>query len=174
MLSSIKENKNRGKYLMIDFLSNQTAYIDDVANMIYKEFVEKTSSKMTFLEVKKFFSNTKMDEFPITLIALEDGKCIGTVSIFENDLKTQDLYKPWLASLYTKPEFRGKGVGQILITETLKVVKDLGYKELYLRTENAAEYYKNRGWVFIGNALDAKNEKVDIFKFDLKQEIGER
>ncbi|WP_214483130.1 GNAT family N-acetyltransferase [Bacillus sp. SM2101] len=86
------------------------------------------------------------------------------MSIFENDLKTQNIYKPWLASLYTKPEYRGKGIGQIMIKTTLNVVRDLGYKELYLRTENASHYYRNGGWRYANTATNDKNEKVDIFK----------
>ena len=101
---------------------------------------------MSLEEVITHFSNTKEKAFPITLIALEDEVCLGTVSIFENDLKERGMYKPWLASLYTKPEYRGRGVGQQLVAKTLEVVKELGFKELYLKTEDASDYYRNRGW----------------------------
>ncbi|WP_438298393.1 GNAT family N-acetyltransferase [Sporosarcina sp. FA15] len=153
--------------MLIDLLSNRSDYVNDVSNMIYKEFVVNTGSKMTFEEVCIYFSNTNSERFPITLIAIEENECTGTISIFENDLKERELYKPWLASLYTKPEHRGKGVGQKLITETLKVVKKLGYKELYLRTENASDYYRDRGWSFVETITDDIGQKIDVFKFDL-------
>jgi predicted N-acetyltransferase YhbS len=156
-----------GKLLFIDLLSNQSAFLNDVSNMIYKEFVVNKGSKKTFDEVFRYFSNTHSKRFPITLIAIEGNECIGTVSIFENDLKNREMYKPWLASLYTKPEHRSKGVGQKLITETLKVVKELGYKELYLRTENASDYYRNRGWSIVETIPDDKGQKIDVFKLGL-------
>ncbi|WP_282173384.1 GNAT family N-acetyltransferase [Cytobacillus firmus] len=132
--------------------------------MIYKEFVVKTGRGMNFEDVVKHFSNTRDNTFPITLVALEYGECLGTVSIFENDLKIRDMYKPWLASLNTKPEFRSRGIGQELVAKTIDVVKELGFNELYLRTEDTSDYYRNRGWTYVETVSDDKYEKIDVFK----------
>ncbi|AOV07743.1 GNAT family N-acetyltransferase [Sporosarcina ureilytica] len=148
--------------MKIDFLLNHPGKVKEVSEMIYKEFVMKTGSNMDFEDVFKYFANTKDNEFPITLIALENGMCLGTVSIFENDLKVRQKYKPWLGSLYTKPEFRGKGIGQKLVEKTINVVKELGFNELYLRTEDASDYYRNRGWTYVESLSDDKYEKIDI------------
>lgn len=145
----------------IDFLSNQPEKINEVSEMIFKEFVVKTGSGMKFEDVVKHFSNTKDNTLPITLVALESGECLGTVSIFENDLKIKGMYKPWLASLYTKPEYRGRGVGEKLIAKTIDVVKELGFNELYLRTEDASDYYRKRGWTYLETVSD---EKIDVFQ----------
>ncbi|MGE6256925.1 GNAT family N-acetyltransferase [Heyndrickxia sporothermodurans] len=153
--------------MIIDFLAHHSNYVEDVSNMIYKEFVLNTNSSKTFDEVFTYFSNTNMNTFPITLIAIEGDECLGTISIFENDLKSREEYKPWLASLYTKPEHRNKGVGKQLIDGTLKVVKELGYKELFLRTETASDYYKNRGWHLVESVSDESGQNIDIFKYDL-------
>jgi len=150
--------------MKIDFLSNQPEKINEVSNMVFKEFVVKTGSDMNFEDVVKHFSNTKDNTFPITLVALENGECLGTVSIFENDLKIRDKYKPWLASLYTKPEYRGRSVGEKLIAKTIDVVKELGFNELYLRTEDASDYYRKRGWIYLETVSDEKYDKIDVFK----------
>lgn len=42
-------------------------------------------------------------------IAVSDNECLGTVSIFENDLQTQKDLTPWLASLYVSLDYRGRG-----------------------------------------------------------------
>lgn len=148
----------------IDFLLNHPEKIKEVSEMIYSEFVVKTVSLMTFEDVVKHFSNTKHNTFPITLVALENGVCLGTVSIYENDLKIRGKYKPWLASLYTKPEYRSTGVGEKLLAKAIDVVKELGYNEFYLRTEDSSEYYRNRGWTYVETVSDEKYEKIDIFK----------
>ncbi|SEP62614.1 Acetyltransferase (GNAT) family protein [Virgibacillus subterraneus] len=150
--------------MKIDFLLNHPDKIKEVAEMIYKEFVVKASNGMKFEDVVKHFSNTGDNTFPITLLALENGECLGTVSIFENDLKIRDMYKPWLASLYTKPDSRSRGIGQKLVAKTIDVVKELGFKELYLRTEDTSEYYRNRGWAYVETVSDDNHEKIDIFK----------
>ncbi|MCT2534728.1 GNAT family N-acetyltransferase [Aquibacillus koreensis] len=148
----------------IDFLSNHPDKIKEVSEMVFKEFVMDSASSMKLEEVVKHFSTTKDNAFPITLVALENGECLGTVSIFKNDLKIRDMYKPWLASLYTKPEYRGRGVGQKLVAKTIDVVKELGFKELYLRTEDASDYYRNSGWTYIETVSDDKYERIDVFK----------
>lgn len=148
----------------IDFLLNHPDKIKDVSEMIYKQFVEETGSGMKFEDVVKHFSNTRDNIFPITLVALEYGECLGAVSIVENDLKIRDMYKPWLASLYTKPAFRSRGIGQELVAKTINVVKELGFNELYLRTEDTSDYYRNRGWTYVETVSDDKYEKIDVFK----------
>ncbi|WP_331639694.1 GNAT family N-acetyltransferase [Cerasibacillus sp.] len=150
--------------MYIDYLLNHPNKIKEVAEMIYKEFVEKTGSNMTYEDVVKYFSNTKRHAFPITVIALENGECLGTVSIFENDLKIRETYKPWLASLYVKPVHRGKGVGQKLVDKTIDIVKELGFRMLYLRTEDASDYYRKRGWTYVETVSDDQHEQIDILK----------
>ncbi|TYS13501.1 GNAT family N-acetyltransferase [Rossellomorea vietnamensis] len=132
--------------------------------MIYKEFVVRTGSGMEYEDVVRHFSNTRDSTFPITLVAIENGECLGTVSIIENDLKVRDMYKPWLASLYMKPDSRSRGIGQKLVAITIGVVKELGFNELYLRTEDTSEYYRNRGWIYVETVSDDKYEKIDVFK----------
>ncbi|WP_374966825.1 hypothetical protein [Lysinibacillus sp. RS5] len=82
----------------IDLLVNYPEHIEDIAKLVYKEFVVPTSSKKTYEEVVDFFKETYANELPITFIANVDGQCVGTVSVFENDWKERPQYKPWLAS----------------------------------------------------------------------------
>ena len=149
----------------ITTLVEKTSYSKDVAHMIYEEFVVGTSSKMTFSDVETFFKHTQFDSFPITFIAIVDDICVGTVSIFENDYKERPHYTPWLASLYVKPEYREQKIGAQLMTYLLAHIKVLGISEIYLKTENASDYYTKRGWTLVESIHEPDEKTVEIFKF---------
>jgi len=49
---------------------------------------------------------------PTTLLALEGEELLGSVSlVFEDAPELQEHGSPWLASLYVKPQARGRGIG---------------------------------------------------------------
>ena len=148
-------------------LAENQHYYKDVSQMIYQEFVLGTSSKMTLEDVEHFFKNTNVNVFPITFISIIDNECVGTVSVFENDFKERTQYFPWLASLYVKPEYRDKKIGHHLITYLLNYLKALNYSEVYLKTENASEYYKKRNWNLIESINSSDSDSIDIFKYVL-------
>lgn len=103
----------------------------------------------------------------MTFIAVLDNKCVGTVSIFENDLKTQKSLKHWLSSLDVSPDNRGKGAGRKLINHIQEVVKKSGFETLYLRTEYTSEYYRRLGWKFVYKTKDEKGQETEGFEYEL-------
>lgn len=154
--------------MYIDHLCNHTEYINIVSTWIYDEFVVKAKGRLSFKEVVEYLSNTNKKDYPMIFIAIVDNECVGTVSIFENDLKTQKELTPWLASLYVSPDKRGQGVGELLINHVQDVVKGLGFETLYLRTEHTYEYYTRLGWEFVYKTEDEKCQQTEVFKYKLK------
>lgn len=57
----------------IDLLVNRPEHIEDVAKMVYKEFVVPTSSKKKYEEIVDFFKETYANDLPITFLANVDG-----------------------------------------------------------------------------------------------------
>lgn len=157
--------------MKIEYLCKFPQYIELVSEWIYSEFVIKSGSSMTLTQVKHYFKNTNSDKLPITLIAIIDEKCVGTISIFKNDLKTRQDLSPWLASLYVSSLYRGKGIGKKLILEVQAMVKELGYDAVYLRTEETSEYYIKNGWKYIIETVDEKGKKTDIFMLNVQNDL---
>jgi len=150
--------------MKIEYLADNIHLADDVAKKVYNEFVKGKKHDVDYDQVLQTAKNTHKTKLPIRLVALIDGKCVGTVSIVENDLKCRD-YTPWLAALYVDEAHRGQKIGEKLIDCVKSVTADLGYAELYLRTEFASDYYRRLGWQFIEKCDDNYNLKPDVFKF---------
>lgn len=141
----------------------------DVAEMIYKEFAVKKEKPKTLNEVVELFVDETDGTLPIRFVALDGEEAVGTVSLVENDLTVRPELTPWLASLVVKSDYRSRGVGKLLLEETKKLAKSLGYQELYLRTETASEYYKKNGWTYLETTADAEFDKIDVFKVSLTE-----
>ena len=121
----------------------------------------------TYEDVLSSMKNCHRQELPVRLVTLINGKCVGIVSVVSNDLKCRN-YTPWLASLYVDKDYRNQKIGERLIERVQTITTDLGYKELFLRTEHASGYYRKLNWEFIENCNDDYNLKPDVFKFVLK------
>ena len=150
--------------MKIEYLSDNIAFAGQVARWIYDEFIENMRIGITYDEVLSNIKNCHKTELPIRLVAIVGEECAGTVSIVQNDLKCRE-YTPWLAALYVDKAFRNHKIGERLISCVKDIVKDLGYSELYLRTEHASGYYRKLKWQFVESCEDHFNLKPDVFKF---------
>lgn len=148
----------------IDYLCRHPEYADTIALWIYSEFVVNSPRTATLDKITQNFRKTTETEWPITFVAIEDGQCVGTVSLFGNDLKTQNELTPWLAALIISPNFRNRGIASELIRHACGVAKELGIRILYLRTEHAAQYYELLGWEFVRHAVDDYGIKTDVYQ----------
>ena len=99
-------------------------------------------------------------------IAKINDELVGTVSIWNNDLTSRQDLTPWLAALFIKDEYRGKGIGTLLQKKCIQVVKELGYKNLYLITDHE-NYYERTGWKFLEMA-PLKGRQTRVYEFEIK------
>ncbi len=105
-------------------------------------------------------------EMPLTFIALEGEKVVGTVGLWRCDLiSRQDLW-PWLAALYIDESQRGKGLGELLQRHVAEYARELGFESLYLYSACKA-YYERFGWRYIGDGLDYPDQPVHLYQLTL-------
>ena len=85
-------------------------------------------------------------KIPTTLVALDGEVLLGSVSLLENDHDDIRAYSPWLASLYVRPDQRGRGLGIELVRRCEDMAHRLGVGRLYLYTAGQEPFYRKLGW----------------------------
>lgn len=93
-------------------------------------------------------SHDRPATIPSTLLALDGGGgWLGSVSLLAEDHPDVPQYSPWLASLYVRPEARGRGVGRALVARAVAEAGALGTRTLYLYcASDMAVWYRGLGW----------------------------
>ena len=151
----------------IEYLSDFPVLTETVACWIYNEFIVDARPGITFDKTLCAVKNTNRAKLPIRLVAFLDGNCAGTVSILSNDLRCRP-YTPWLAALYVSPPFRGNKIGEQLVERVKEIARELGYRELYLRTEHTGDYYRNRNWQYVEKCMDDEFWlETEVFRISL-------
>ena len=91
------------------------------------------------------------DKIPMTLVAVENGKPIGSASLEEHDMETRKDLTPWLSGVYVKSACRQRGIASRLLQAALAKARHLGVETLYLYTRSASGLYQKFGWVGFEN-----------------------
>lgn len=88
---------------------------------------------------------------PMTFVAFDGNKLVGSVSLREND-GIQPHLMPWLGSLVVDTAYQKCGIGKMLIDVTKQKAIELDFKTLYLFTFDPAlpAYYVRQGFNKIG------------------------
>jgi GNAT superfamily N-acetyltransferase len=117
---------------------------------------------------------SKPGSIPHTFVALDGDEPIGSASVVAQDgevvrasPRQRDL-TPWLASVYVRPQWRGRGVATALAGHVMAQVAAMGVMRLYLFTADAQKLYERVGWQVLGtdtyNGLTLTIMAVDLTK----------
>ena len=80
--------------------------------------------------------------------------CFGPIPCTKN---SYDLY--WIA---TKNEFRGKGIGKVVLNEVERLIKKLGGKTIYIETSSKPLYIPTRKF-YISNGYKVEAQLKDFY-----------
>ena len=145
--------------------SNDPELIGLIADWYVDEW--NIDREATIERLKKFPNSGTPFQLVITL----NGTPIGTGGVYhhvglldaEPCLK---VYQPWLALVYTIPEYRNKGYGALLCNEIQSQAKTLGLQQLFLFTHTAETLYKRLGWQLL-ERLALKGKDIAVMKIEL-------
>ncbi|WP_411823561.1 GNAT family N-acetyltransferase [Leptospira sp. 'Mane'] len=109
------------------------------------------------------------DAIPFQIVVLKDNEPIATGGIYHEvglfrEFPDYKVFQPWLALLYTLPEYRGLGVGSYICDFLDKEVVKSGYREYYLFTNTAENLYLKQNWEPIDRVIYREKPTVIMKK----------
>ena len=126
--------------------------IRQIARWYHSEWetpIKKTVSRLT---------SQPDDDTLFQLIAETEGRMVATGGLcntvniynFHDELRALG---PWVGLLYTRTEYRNRGVGTQLLQSIEHEAKEMGRKKIYLYTFTAETLYRRCGWQCIDRVL---------------------
>jgi GNAT superfamily N-acetyltransferase len=115
--------------------------------------------------------NLSPDNSEFQILMLHNNKPVATgglynhVALLDREPRLK-IYKNWLALVYTKPKFRGTGLGALICIYIQDYAKSLGLKEIYLFTHAAENLYKRLGWQQV-ERLSLAGKDIVVMKKEL-------
>nr|WP_084783583.1 GNAT family N-acetyltransferase [Paenibacillus sp. FJAT-26967] len=125
-------------------LEEMTALMTDLGSPTSVEDMQK---RMELIELNPYF---------YTFVAVLDDKVVGMIGVRLNLTYTSNLLKTQIASLVTKKEYQGQGIGRALLDFIEEWAQQQGSKFIYLTSgaseerQNAHAFYKKRGFEITG------------------------
>ena len=112
-------------------------------------------------------SHTLSRALPTTLVLIENNLLLGSVSLLEDDaVELSAIGNAWLASLYVKPEARGRGFGAQLVKALMQHAKNIKLKEIFLFTPEHKAFYQMLGWKVLQQAT-VNGQRVDVMNYQI-------
>ncbi len=150
--------------MKIHYLKDYEQWIPTIAQWFYDEWGDFYPNLTVDDIIERLQQRTNTDTIPCALVAVENNRVIGTVSIKQYDMDTRMNYSPWLASLYVEKMHRHKGVSVKLIDAGLDKAKELGITAIYLYTiiPQHKAFYISRGWQLV-ELTEYRKQTATIF-----------
>ena len=100
------------------------------------------------------------------LLVLSDGAPAGCIALRRLDAQSCEMKR-----LYVRPEFRGRGIGSLLVQRILSDAREIGYRRMLLDTlpflERAIQMYRKAGFYEIPSYNDSPMSTSIYMRQDL-------
>jgi len=132
--------------MKITYLANHPEHVSTVAKWIFDEWGhESPGTTLESLE-ERFLSHLNRTAIPLTFLAMDEDRPLGTVSLVAHDMVDHQELSPWLSAMYVLPEHRGQGIGTKLVKSVELISAHLEVEQLFLFTPDCEAFYTRLNW----------------------------
>jgi GNAT superfamily N-acetyltransferase len=134
--------------ITVEYLATRPELADELARLSWAEWQTIYEQRgQTFADaVRNYRERLNIERLPLALVALSEGKLIGTVSLKYYDLDIRPEIKIWLGGLFVIPDWRRRGAASLLMKRAVEDARRLNLGKLFLWTSSAESLYLTLGW----------------------------
>ena len=135
---------------LVKFKDISKEELEVIINKHYNHW-KKYNPMLDLNETVDKFKNqfTREEGLPIGYACYNEKTLVGCFTLQKNNLKKYPEIYPWICSVMIFEEYRHQGYGTEMLQEIAKKAKELGYKKVYLWTDQAPEFYKKIGYTYL-------------------------
>ena len=151
--------------VQIRFLADVPQHVDQLADWHHAQWSSLYTDWTHEVARADLLGHVKRKTLPTTLVLLEDENLLGSASLLEEDAaELAAIGNAWLASLFVKPEARGRGFGAMLVKAIMQHAKDISIEEIFLFTPEHKTFYLQLGWMAFHQA-NLNGQVVDVMNY---------
>lgn len=143
--------------MQIVYLADYPQHIPKVAQWAHKEWHAVFPELNYQQTLEHYLFSAVKDKIPMTMLALDKGKPIGSVTLTSVDRTNSKPWSPWQLGVFVEDEARGFGVASQLIKAMETQAKAQGVDTLFIATSRAEAFYQSMGWFKTGSDVHKNN-----------------
>ena len=133
----------------ISDLRQTPEFFDVVADRIWQAWWKEKGHPFDFI-AGRLREDLNAEPIPFALVAYDEAKFLGSVSVIASDVAERPQYSPWVAALWVDDAYRRQGIGAALVERAVDALFSLGIRRTYLAASGQRRsFYVKRGWTQI-------------------------
>ena len=156
--------------MQIEYLADYPQHVSELAQLHFQEWSYLRPEESLNERIERLCASCGHNAIPTVVVALNEEKLLGSAMLLAQDMDSHPQLMPWLAGVFVKPEYRGKGIGSELVKRIEAEARSLGVATLYLYTPQAESLYERLGWSAI-ELCEYRNTDVVVMSKRLTSEL---
>ena len=132
--------------MQIEYLADYPEHIAELARLHFEEWSYLRPDESLEERTERLRTSCGRNTIPSVVVALKDGRLLGSAMLLAQDMDSYPQLTPWLAGVFVKPEYRHRGIGSALVKRIEDEARSLSVSSLFLYTPQTESLYARLGW----------------------------
>lgn len=130
----------------ITYLADNPEFVDLLARWQHQQWSHISPERTLADRVQEFKDSMNQNEIPLTVIAKEGDRVLGSATLARDEMENHTDWNPWVANIYVAEGERRRGIAHRLVGRIIEEAEALGFANLYLFGYSDAAIYEDLGF----------------------------